>query len=293
MNLNNIDLNKIRVFQTVVEKGNYRLAGEELGLTRSAISQSITVLESQIGVSLFQRKGRKLYPTHQAKEFAEEFAVYQTSLAQALRKIRDEKQKIEGLVRVGSYFEFAKSQISSVIKSFCEKHPGAQIRLVFDSPSRLCEMLENDQIDLSFSIFQHKGTPDIQSKKMFEQELVLIAPAGYSKQAGELESLIRLPIIEYFKSHQVLPRWIRAHYDNKRPKLSPQIFAASADMLIELVNQGAGVGVAPLYLVEAKASHNIRIIRPTEKRVIDYIWFNQFRNQFKNSAHKEFCRLLT
>lgn len=286
MNLNSIDLNKIRVFHSVVKNGSYRLAGEELGLTRSAISQSMTTLEAQIGVSLFQRKGRRLFPTNDAVALSHEFAQYHSSLESALRKVQNTHQDVTGTVRIGSYYEFAKSQLTPLIHEFCSQHPQARFRFVFDSPSKLEDLIDQGKIDLNFSIFPHKGSHDIESFKVFNQELVLIASKRHSKQARQLESLLQLPLIEYYSSHKVLPRWIQTHFGRKRPKIQPQVFAASAEMLIELVSLGTGVGIAPLYLLDKR--NDLEIIRPTNKKLLDYIWLNQFKGQFENSAHEHF-----
>ena len=288
MNLNNIDLNKLRVFHSVVKNGGYQLAGDELGLTRSAISQSITTLESQIGVQLFQRKGKKLFPTEKALQLSNDFFTYQKSLHEALAKVKNQDDNVEGLIKIGSYYEFAKIWLTPRIKNFCDLYPNAQFKFIFDSPSKLQALLEKGSIDLSFSIFSHSGSNKIKSKKLLEQELVLAAPSQYSTKASSLESLLKLPIIDYYSSHTVLPRWIKTHFNKNRTKMSPKVYAASAEMMLEFIEQGIGVGVLPLYLLEARSSRNIKIIRPTNKKINDYIWLNQFTGQFENSAHKSF-----
>lgn len=55
-----LPLHTLPAFQAVARRGNMRAAAEDLHLTHSAISQQIKLLESQLGLSLFDRHGRRL-----------------------------------------------------------------------------------------------------------------------------------------------------------------------------------------------------------------------------------------
>ena len=53
MRLNDLDLNKLHTFLTVADTGGITAAGDRLGRTRSAVSQSVTALEGSLGLRLF------------------------------------------------------------------------------------------------------------------------------------------------------------------------------------------------------------------------------------------------
>src|SRR3954462_4592425 len=57
------DLNAMSVFVTVAEAKGFRAAGERLGVSASAVSQSIRKLEEQLGVVLVQRTTRSVHLT--------------------------------------------------------------------------------------------------------------------------------------------------------------------------------------------------------------------------------------
>ncbi len=292
MILNNIDLNKLRVFHAVIKYGNYQKAGDELGLTRSAISQSISTLEGQLGVRLFQRKGRRLYPTSLALDLSKDYAQSQYLLNNSLKRLLGNDSEAEGIVRVGSYYEFAKIILSKKIKEFSEEHPKSQFKLFFSSPSRLQNYLENGRIDLSFSIFPHEGSADIISKKVMEQELVLVSSKKFLNKAKSYNSMINLPVIEYYSSHKLIPKWVYTHFKKKPRNYNIKIFAASAEMLLKFIELEVGVGVMPKYLFDTYKNNNLAIVRPTSKKIIDYIWLNQYKNQFENDAHEKFFNFI-
>src|SRR3546814_9872104 len=68
--MSEIDLNLLRVFDTLFELGNVTKAGARLGLTQSAVSHALGRLRQSIGDPLFVRAPGGLQPTARAIEIA-------------------------------------------------------------------------------------------------------------------------------------------------------------------------------------------------------------------------------
>lgn len=62
-------LSAARVFQVVANRGSFRLAGEELLITQSAVSHHIKQLESALGTPLFRRKSKSIELTEAGTMF--------------------------------------------------------------------------------------------------------------------------------------------------------------------------------------------------------------------------------
>ena len=269
MKLNNVDLNKLAVFCQVVESGNFRRAGEVLNVTPSALSQSIAQLEHALGFDLFDRVGRRLKATDKGVKLHREFRSSQASLVSALEDLTGGSEKVSGPLRVGAYLEFAKSRLAPQLARFTSAHPGVQVKMTFDSPSRLQKLLEEGHLDLCFSIYPAREKKRIRSEKIYQQELVLVSPPSLLPPQATFEEVMAAPIVDYYMSHQLIRRWIDLHFQ-KRPKQPPiRIFAATAEMVLALVQEGAGAGVVPAYLAKGRS---VRVVRPTSKRLEDFIW---------------------
>jgi DNA-binding transcriptional LysR family regulator len=63
--MNNVELELMGLFATVVEQGSFTGAAEVLGMPKSSVSQKISRLESRLGVRLLQRTTRRLSLTPQ------------------------------------------------------------------------------------------------------------------------------------------------------------------------------------------------------------------------------------
>ncbi len=60
-----MDWDKIRIFYTVAEAGSFTRAGDDLGLSQSAVSRQISALERELKAPLFHRHARGLILTEQ------------------------------------------------------------------------------------------------------------------------------------------------------------------------------------------------------------------------------------
>lgn len=286
--LRNLDLNKIAIFSQVVDSGNYRLASEVLNVTPSALSQSISLLEHAFGFPLFHRVGKKLIPTENGLSLHREFKTYHNALTQTVQKLTEDKDNVQGLIKVGAYLEFAKSQLAPLISQFLKRHPQAQVKMTFETPTRLQHLLERGQIDLCFSIYPSRQTRGIESQPVFKEELVLIAPRGLLGDSLSYEEVMSVPMIEYYFNHQPIRRWIFLHYKKKPQNLPISIYASTAEMVLSFVKEGAGIGVVPRYVLTAENSANIRIIRPTERKFADHIWMLEQKKSDQRAIHRVF-----
>lgn len=293
MKLNDIDLNKIHVFCSVVRNHGYRGASEELHLTRSALSQAIGNLETGLGVPLFQRVGRRLVPTPAALQFYNEVRGYQDRLQDSVATLIGAEGRAEGVLRIGAYLEFAKSKLMPVVEEFLTRNPKAQLKFLFDSPSRLESLLEARKIDLAISVFPHRGKHAIVSRKLYQEELVLVGAPNLISERPRPAHFQDVPVIDYFQSHLVFKRWWALHFGGGRYRGPVRAYAATADMVLELAKRGLGVGVVPRYILEnMDATKTVHVIQPTSRQLFDYLWVNESRGAKKSLVLRSFEALL-
>jgi len=278
--LNRLDLNKLYIFCTVIEQKGYAGTSSLIGLTRSAISQSIHTLEVQLGKPLFHRSGTKMFPTEDAMRLYDRAMKYQLGLESALEEILGKQGGGQGLLRIGAYFEFTKSKLIPAIESFYSQNPRAQIQFLFDAPSRLEKLLETDRIDMAISIYPHKSKK-FESRKLSQEELCLVGRKDLVSAAPSAAELLDIPVIDYYPTHLAFKRWWSLHYKNKPAQFSIRTYAATAEMVLHLVERRLGIGVVPKYLLKGSSSE-LQIISPTQRKLLDYLWINTPKN--KNSG---------
>ncbi|MES3037346.1 MAG: LysR family transcriptional regulator [Bdellovibrionota bacterium] len=289
MKLNNIDLNKIATFCQIVDTGNYRRASEQLNVTPSALSQTITKLEAAVGFPLFHRVGRTMVPTENGKKLHKEFRAYHGGFIQAMERLATEKDQVSGVLRIGAYLEFAKSQLAPCLADFLKANPLTQVKLTFDTPSRLQQLLEKGSLDLCFSIYPSGESRIIESRPVYQEELVMIGASSLVSEGFSYSNLVNTPIIEYYFNHQPIRRWIALHYKKKPQNLPIRAYASTAEMVLALVREGTGIGIVPKYILDKnEVGSTLKLIRPTERKFIDHIWMLEQKTPTKPALHRLF-----
>lgn len=95
-----IDKNALEVFVLVAQTRNFRIAAERLGVTRSAISQTLRRLEERMSVSLMLRTTRSIHLTEAGKQLYAEIAPAMEQLNNALADTIDRIGEPRGQLRL-------------------------------------------------------------------------------------------------------------------------------------------------------------------------------------------------
>lgn len=82
-------LNALRVFEAAARHLSFTKAGEELGMTQTAVSYQVKLLEENIGEPLFIRKARQVQLTEAGQKLAPRVAEAFNSLREAVDNVRD------------------------------------------------------------------------------------------------------------------------------------------------------------------------------------------------------------
>jgi DNA-binding transcriptional LysR family regulator len=151
------------------------------------------------------------------------------------------------------------------------------VKLVFDTPSRLHHLLETNKLDVCFSIYPERDSKLIESKPIYREELVLVAPQGQLSERASFQEVIASPMVEYYFNHQPIRRWLALHFKKKPKHLPIRTFAATAEMVLSLIQEGLGIGVVPEYLLQTRSPKTVSICRPTLRKLMDNIWMLQLK----------------
>jgi len=123
-----MDLNGLKAFLAVSAGGNMTTAARELGLTQSAISQSVRQLEEQFGVQLMNRTRRPLSLTSAGLALKNRALTLLGDIANLKAQIIDASQGIKPDVRIGLVDSFAATCGVSFIKEMLNVSATLSIR---------------------------------------------------------------------------------------------------------------------------------------------------------------------
>ena len=292
--LNKVDLNKLQTFLLVAGRGGVTRAAAELGLTRSAVSQSLSGLEASLQVRLFHRVGRGLVLTREGRLLHQRLTAYQQLLEEALALVVNREREVRGAVRVGLFLGFSRLRLARVVARFTARHSAAEVRIRYAPHDELAADLAADRLDFVVSLSPlGERAAGIRSSRLLRQELVLAAGPGLHRPRLDLAGLSALPVVDYYRGDPLVHRWIRHHFGTRRPALRVVAWAATTDLVLELVLAGAGVGVLPRDLVEPYVKRRrLLLVETTRADLTDVVWLNELARPYPHPLLDAFRAVL-
>jgi DNA-binding transcriptional LysR family regulator len=139
---------QLEVFLKIVETGSFTKAGEQIGLSQSAVSQAVASLESELGVKLLNRNRNGVTLT----KIGERITNLARDLMVIKTKIINEAAGITGLetgtLRIGSISSMSAKLLPGMIGSFKKRFPGIEIILYEGSYEEVRNWLKLSVVDV-------------------------------------------------------------------------------------------------------------------------------------------------
>jgi DNA-binding transcriptional LysR family regulator len=185
-----LDLRQAAVFLAVAEARSFRGAADRLGVTRSAVSQTIRRMEDRMGVALVQRTTRSVSLTEAGAKLHERVAPAISEIELALDTAQDLHAKPSGQLRLAVSSIAERFLSGPLLAGFVAAYPAVEIDITvtdaefdivsqgFDAGVRLGEVIEQDMIAVPISADQ--------------RQLVVAAPS-YLERFGTPSNPLELP----------------------------------------------------------------------------------------------------
>jgi len=187
----NFPLNALRVFEAAARHASFTRAGDELGMTQTAVSYQIKLLEETLGETLFLRQPRQVILSEAGERLAPKVAEGLTKLAEAVADLRG---AAEQKLHIHSTPTFATQWLSRTLGDFQLKHPTIAVRL-----STSQDLIDFARVEADVSIRWGKGDwPGLTCHRVMRMDFApMLSPALAETIGGvnEPADLLKLPII--------------------------------------------------------------------------------------------------
>src|ERR671935_980058 len=168
-------LDGVEAFLSVAQHRSFRRAAAELGVTPSAISQAVRVLEARVGAALFMRTTRSVGLTEAGERFLSRARPAFEELVAASGAARELGQRPAGLLRLTVPRTVVPILLEPLVASFCQAYPEVQVEIAaseqlvdlaaegFDAGIRLGQFIAADMVAVRLTQpfpFVVVGSPD-------------------------------------------------------------------------------------------------------------------------------------
>lgn len=239
-----MDLRQLTALAAVADAGSFSAAARALHTVQSNVSTHIARLERELGVTLVDRSSGALTEEGQAvlrrvRHIAHEIDAIEADVA----SLRDE---VTGDVRLGCIGTVGRWLVPLVLEALAEAHPGVRAVVVDATTTSLLPQLLADRLDVAI-VNLPVPDPDVATEGLFDEDHLLIVPAGHA-----LSGRGRVPLAD-LRDHELLlePRGtsFRDELDQMAAKAHVVLRAkAEVDglrLIATLAFQGFGAAIVP------------------------------------------------
>lgn len=193
-------LPNLDAFAAVVEQKSLNRAAQTLNLSQPALSRKIAQLEQQLGVQLFERKGKRLELTRLGQicyEYAVELGELERKLLQRIAEYRSPASSIT----IGASLTTLQSTLPDLIALYTRDFPETDIKAVTGKTHEIVTLVKERKVDLGL-VASKIDTPDLTCVPLFDDHLCLVLPLTHrlaDKASIEIGELNGLPMILFSK----------------------------------------------------------------------------------------------
>ncbi|MCF6193703.1 MAG: LysR family transcriptional regulator [Kangiellaceae bacterium] len=243
-----LDLDSIRVLNTIVEQGSFSAASKMLHRAQSAVSYQIKKLETSLNLTIFDRSEYRAVLTPEGEAILNEGRrlLVQAENIEVLAKQLNQEWEPSFEVVVDGILDIA--PIMSVIKSLIEEDVPTKISLTMEYLGGVHHRFEQDKADLMV-VKEYQASTQLISHPLQEIECLLCVSSEHIlaelKQVdrGELQQHIEISVHD--SSGQELYSVEHLHFGGDR-----MFYLSDFKSKKQALLQGIGFGWMPYYLVE-------------------------------------------
>jgi len=207
---------KMLAFATIVELESLNKASQALNISQPALSRKIALLEEELGVPLFIRKGKRLELTR-AGQISYEYALEMRQLhGRFLHTLTEFTSTNRGRLTIGASLTTLQSTLPELIASYTREMPDVDIHALTGKTHEIVTLVREKKCDIGL-VASAVDAVDIICKPLFDDHLMLVMPE-FHPLGGRLDLNIRdleqLPMILFSRGswYRILTDELLAKY---------------------------------------------------------------------------------
>lgn len=237
-----------QVFWWLSQTGSFAATARRLNVARSTILRRLENLESELGVQLMQRAGKKLTLTEAGRQFAEGLRPILDDIEKLRQRTREFDGRLAGTLRLWVPQLTMGELVSRACAAFCEFAPEVLLRIEVGA-----EELQTEAFDVALQVGMD-ANPSLRARVLFREPVMLVASPGYLAQQGvpgDKEALTAHKGIFVLDqaNHAEGTRSLAPWWDEEGERLpfcTPSATVNAQEMALHLARSGLGITPASL-----------------------------------------------
>ncbi|MEZ5563388.1 MAG: HTH-type transcriptional regulator CysB [Gammaproteobacteria bacterium] len=244
-------LQQLKYLVAIADSGlNITAAAERLYTSQPGISKQLKLLEQELGVQLFTRKGKSLTAiTPAGKDVIGRARRIMREVENIRNLASDLSGEQEGTLSIATTHTQARHVLPDVIKEFRERYPKINLELHQGTSEQIAELVAANRVDFAIATGSRQLFPGLVLLPCYSWDRIVLVPNGHPLTASKelsLRVLVGYPLVTYVFGATGESSLKKAFAEQG---LEPNVVftARDADIIKTYVRMGMGVGiVAPM-----------------------------------------------
>jgi DNA-binding transcriptional LysR family regulator len=179
------DIDAMKVFARVAERGSFTRAAADLGLPKASVSIAVQQLETLLGTRLLHRTTRRVEPTQDGLAFLERCRDMLDDIDELQSMFRDDERDLRGRLRVDMPTTSARLFVLPQLPDFLAAHPGIELEL--SCADRRVDLI-HEGFDWVLRVGALENVDNLVARPLGQLVIGTFASPGYLARHGEPHS---------------------------------------------------------------------------------------------------------
>jgi DNA-binding transcriptional LysR family regulator len=173
-----MNINQLRAFVSIVEKGTFSAAARAVGVSQPAVSLQIQALEEYLGVDLLDRRTKKVQLTEAGKLFYPTALQIVSKIDDAQHQLEELGESVKGRLAVGGSTIPGEYVLPKVLGRFKSEYPDVIVALRIADTGEIAEQIIAGNLQVGL-IGAKPAAGQLSARPFLHDELVFIIPAAH------------------------------------------------------------------------------------------------------------------
>ncbi|MFD2209676.1 LysR family transcriptional regulator [Virgibacillus halophilus] len=265
---------QLSYFKTVAELQHMTRAAEQLSISQPALSRSMSRLEEELGVPLFERKGRTILLNRYGELFLKRVYRMLEEFVEGKQEIRDLIDPESGEVSLGFLHTLGTEKIPELIGAFRAAYPRLSFQFTQNNSYALIQQMEAGAFDLCLTT-PIASSMKINWQRLWREELFVIVPLGHPLANRKHITLDEIAGEDFIAIKEGNSLRQMTDYFCQEAGMRPKILFEGEEIHTLAGLVGAGLGVSLIPDVKGLDFHKItrlQVTRPMCERSLGMAW---------------------
>jgi DNA-binding transcriptional LysR family regulator len=258
-------LQQLRYFLAACQHGSFAAAADSLYIAQPSLADQVRRLESELGVNLFVRSGRRLQLTEAGKTLQPHAENVLASVEQASASVSDVRNLKGGVASLGAFGVAYHFFVREVVAGFVARHPEVLVRVVGQNTVEVCEKIRAGELEAGLCCLPFDETGLEVRPLMSDENLFCSVESPDGEQPMTIERMAGTRLILYdahFGWHDPTRRQLMDRARAANVRLEPAIEVETLEVALDLASQGLGGTFALRSVVdEARFPQTLKTVR--------------------------------